>query len=44
MLRAYRVLAGSLRHAYHFKNPTEGTDNSAIILLPHVEMPRVGYV
>ena len=21
MLRAYRVLAGSLRHAYHFKNP-----------------------
>ena len=22
MLRAYRVLAGSSRHAYHFKNPT----------------------
>ena len=21
MLRAYRVLAGSWRHAYHFKNP-----------------------
>ena len=21
-LRAYRVLAGSSRHAYHFKNPT----------------------
>ena len=21
MLRAYRVLAGSSRHAYHFKNP-----------------------
>ena len=22
MLQAYRALAGSLRHAYHFKNPT----------------------
>ena len=22
MLRAYRALAGSSRHAYHFKNPT----------------------
>ena len=22
MLRAYRVLAGSSRHSYHFKNPT----------------------
>ena len=22
MLQAYRVLAGSLHHAYHFKNPT----------------------
>ena len=22
MLRAYRVLAGSSRHGYHFKNPT----------------------
>ena len=22
MLRTYRVLAGSSRHAYHFKNPT----------------------
>ena len=38
-LRAYRVLAGSSRQAYHFKNPTfflEGTGNSAIILLPRV--------
>ena len=42
-LRAYRVLAGSLRHAYHFKKSNvfwEGTGNSAIILLPHVKRPK----
>ena len=42
-LRAYRVLAGSSRHTYHFKNPMFSqkvhTGNSAIILLPHVKTP-----
>ena len=43
-LRAYRVLARSSRHAYHFQNPTfssEGTGNSAIVLLPRVKHPKV---
>ena len=41
MLQAYRVLARSSRHAYHSQNPLEGTGNSAIILLPGVEHPKV---